>query len=297
MRHLLFPQDLKVKPWWPGRAEASHRPAGQAPLRQICLWWRNGREGETEWSVHCREKGSWRGDDNEERADIGGPCCHLGPYKVLSNAVTQGHIWVCSPTAAGVCVDWLGLYYHQGSWKSWPQGSGPTLRWPPQWKSSPPHPSLALGKTDPTTHHAQRGAEADGVCTGELALTFTWERAVPAESQTDKLSYDLGPHLGFWTCPPQHPPHLWPAGVHERTSPTEPELQDPHDWGNNRTPERSFCEGPVLMVWQKSVWQRVWSWTRPMQWAFTSKAVWANGYTVRHTIGPRATATSEELGW
>ena len=50
----------------------------------------------------------------------------------------------------------------------------------------------------------------------------------------DQLSYHSGPDPGFWIGTPQHLTHLWVAGAHERTGPTDPKLQNLHDTGQQQ---------------------------------------------------------------
>lgn len=43
-----------------------------------------------------------------------------GHGDVLAQAVTESHIWICGPAAAGVCVDVRGPSYHQMLWTKLP---------------------------------------------------------------------------------------------------------------------------------------------------------------------------------
>ena len=36
-----------------------------------------------------------------------------GHAGILAQAAAEGHVWVHSPAAAGVCVDLFGPYYHK----------------------------------------------------------------------------------------------------------------------------------------------------------------------------------------
>lgn len=53
---------------------------------------------------------------HETLTDLSGLCSYLGPPRdILEGSVTEGHIWVHSPAAAGVYIDVCSLCYHQAS--------------------------------------------------------------------------------------------------------------------------------------------------------------------------------------
>lgn len=76
----------------------------------------------------------------------------------------------------------------------------------------------------------------------------------------DQLSFHPGSNPGLCTDPPHYLPQAWAAGVCERANLADPKLQDNHDSGYNRIPERNPSEDQVLIVHSRSQRSR----TRPM---------------------------------
>ena len=113
----------------------------------------------------------------------------------------------------------------------------------PRWAGSVPH--LDSAGSWPWWHGYRR-AGLDGMCLGELTPPLAWEAW---ESwQADQFSYHTGSDPGFELIPPQHPPHLWTAGVCEGDGSTDPNLQDLHDTGQQQDISEESGENPVLMV-------------------------------------------------
>lgn len=86
----------------------THCPVPQAG-RQAPLWWRavwrgNGR-GEAERFVHCGSKRNSRCKVWWGAGWYGWPKLPHGPCDVWACTAGKGHVWVCGPTAARVCVD------------------------------------------------------------------------------------------------------------------------------------------------------------------------------------------------
>lgn len=113
----------------------------------------------------------------------------------------------------------------------------------------------------------------------ELALV-AW---VKESWWTDHLSCPPGSDPRLWVSPPQHLPRLWANGVHDGASHAEHSFRLSLTQDNSRISERSFLEGPVLMVYPEA---RAQPDQHSLQLAFASKTVGAKGYTVCHTIIP-----------
>lgn len=102
-----------------------------------------------------------------------------------------------------------------------------------------------------------------------------WWGCRRASRLTDSATYHPDPDPGLWAGPPDHQPHLRPAGVEDsglqywtfRISITQ---------GNSRISERHLREGPALMVVQKS------NSCKPDQWLISMNTdlytVWTKKY-------------------
>lgn len=95
---------------------------------------------------------------------------HVESHPALPPRAISGSV---NPTTAGVCVDCHGPCYHRGHGGADRRELVPSLAGHLSGRVVPLTPSSVLGRTDPTPSHACRGAEAEGLGTGELALTFT----------------------------------------------------------------------------------------------------------------------------
>jgi hypothetical protein len=63
----------------------------------------------TEGFLHCGERG------NGDWTAVKSRQIRRGHDVILAWAATKGHIWVCGPAAAWVCVNAYGQSYHQRS--------------------------------------------------------------------------------------------------------------------------------------------------------------------------------------
>jgi hypothetical protein len=169
--------------------------------------WRNGRERETEWCGHSRERQNWRLKGGEEQPDVSSWGCYLGPQWSPGLWCHQGPGWAQGSAAGFVTtksqVDVFSLGCSLGTcWllrdvHNWPQ---------------------------PSTGHCGR-ASPGGMKAGELTLPFTissilksgprsssgqHSRAAPASGGTGKLAQRA------WCWKPSPATHLLGGDMGER---------------------------------------------------------------------------------